>query len=94
MGYALTNLGAQRLLHRLGLGQIREALDIEIEMACQQKALECLEVNPPLIGLFRPDGPIRKISDVDPDDGGSISKENPMGERSVKNMMEEILRIS
>jgi len=93
MGYAVTNLGAQRLLHRMSLGQMTEPLDIEIETACVEEGLECLEVNPPLIGVFRPYGPILKVSDVDPDlDGGGIMKENPMGERSVKNLLETILQ--
>jgi hypothetical protein len=100
MGYAVTNIGAQKLMFHLSLGPISNAVDIEIARMCVRRTIRCLEVNPPLIGLFRPGGSIIKDSDnFDKNDGMSdadrrkwkTARENPMGERSVKSIMEQIL---
>jgi hypothetical protein len=98
MGYAVSNIGAQKLMFHLGLGKIKEPIDCEISRLCIDRAIRCLEVNPPLIGLYRPQGPISKDSDNTdkaPDEEISTnlrsSRQNPMGERSVKTMMEGIL---
>lgn len=97
MGYAVTNIGAQKLLYYLSLGEITRAVDIEIARLCVGRSLRCLEVNPPLIGLYRPAGSVRKISDnIEKEDDNEAkqkwrsARENPMGERSVKSMMERI----
>jgi hypothetical protein len=72
---------------------VSEAVDIAIEMGCVRGNIRCLEINPPLIGVYNPGGPARKESDISPNmNPNAVSKkENPMGERSVKNMLDELL---
>ena len=96
MGYAVTNIGAQKLMWHLAMGELSSAIDIEIARLCVRRTIRCIEVNPPLIGLYRPGGWNRKDSDnIDKEDSPGQGRhrsprENPMGERSVKTLMENI----
>jgi len=93
MGYAVTQKGAQRMLYKFGLSKLGQPIDIEIMVACQVGELRCLEVNPSLIGVYRPGGKSAKVSDIlaqaEPD--AEIPRQNPMGERSVKSLLRTLL---
>lgn len=84
MGYALTHKGAQRLLYRLGLSQLTAPLDVEFANACGEGVIECLEINPPLIGVYREVGPRSKESDIKPREGMYDKTFNRMGDKSAK----------
>jgi hypothetical protein len=81
-------------LYQFSLKGVTDAVDIAIEVGCVSGRIRCLEVNPPLIGVFNPGGPARKGSDISPNvrPNAVSRKENPMGERSAKNMLDELLR--
>jgi len=90
MGYALTLLGAQKLMYRYSLGFLGSPLDIEIMIACTERTLRCLEVNPALIGVYRePGSATLKVSDIDTGQGRHPG-ENPMGPQSVKALMRSL----
>jgi len=92
MGYALTLLGAQKLMYRYSLSFLGNPLDIEIMIACKERTLRCLEVNPALIGVYRePGSASSKASDIDMGQGQNTG-ENPMGPRSVKALMRSLYR--
>jgi hypothetical protein len=95
MGYAVTSLGAQRLLYRTSVVGIESPVDYEISKACIKKEIRCLEVNPPLFGQYHHGGPAGKVSDNEDDSeynpNISRGKVNPMGRKSVKSMLESIL---
>ena len=83
-------------MYLFSLTRVSEADDIAIEMGCVRGNIRCLQVNqvnPPLIGVYNPGGPARKESDISPNmNPNAVSKkENPIGERSVKNMLDELL---
>jgi hypothetical protein len=98
LAYAVTSLGAQRLLYRFSVLGIDEAIDAEISRACISRQLRCLEVNPPLFGQFHEQGPARKFSDNSKnqiyDPKVSRGKVNSMGDKSVKALLENILGIA
>lgn len=89
MGYALTLLGAQKLMYRYSLEFLGSPMDVEIMTACTERTLRCLAVNPPLIGVYREVGPGRKVSDIDVNEG-EHGADNPMGPRSVKALMKSL----
>jgi hypothetical protein len=88
MGYALTHEGAKRLLYKYSVKQMGGPIDIEIMLGCEGRTIQCLEVNPALIGLFREAGPRMKWSDIDnttPEEW--MPRDNPMGDRSAKSLL-------
>jgi len=95
LAYAVTSLGAQRLLYRMSVVGFDEAIDAEISRECISRRLRCLEVNPPLFGQFHEQGPARKFSDNSEnkvyDPKVSRGKVNSMGDKSVKALLENIL---
>lgn len=92
MGYAVTLQGAQRLLYKFSLERMSGPIDIEIMIACAERSLQCLAVNPTLIGVYRAPGPSRKYSDIEVsmDPNALQDGENPMGPRSVKSLLRDI----
>ena len=90
MGYALTHEGAKRLLYKYSVKQMGGAIDVEIMLGCEGRTINCMEVNPALIGVFREAGPKVKWSDIDKTDAGSeewMPRHNPMGDRSAKSLL-------
>jgi hypothetical protein len=87
MGYGLTLLGAEKLLHRFNVESLKGPLDIEMMVACDERTLRCLEVNPALIGVYRAAGPASKNSDIAKSGDGQTGEDNPMGPRSVRALM-------
>ena len=89
-GYAVTRQGAARLLYQIGVEEIDAAVDLEVLWHCHWGQLRCLEVNPALIGKYRPRGPGWKMSDNEfKEDVTEV--ENPLGSQSVKAMMKHML---
>ena len=62
-GYAVTREGAARLLYLIGVVGVARPVDLEVRWLCYWRHLSCLEVTPPLIGLYVGEGPPSKISD-------------------------------
>lgn len=91
MGYGITQEGAQRLLYKFGLERMAGPLDIEIMVACGDRTIRCLEINPALIGVYREPGPAGKVSDIQEmaDANAYHGGDNPMGQRSVKSMLRQ-----
>ena len=86
LGYAVTREGAARLLYLIGVLGLTLPVDLEIMWLCYWHRLRCLEVSPPLIGLYIEPGYGSKASDI-----SSIYSlpefENPIGPMSVKARM-------
>jgi len=91
MGYGVTLEGAQRLLYHFSLDRLGGPLDVEIMVACDNRSLRCLEVNPALIGVYRAPGPWGKVSDImaSTDPHAIHDGDNPMGPRSVQRQIRD-----
>jgi hypothetical protein len=92
MAYAVTHQGAQRLLYKSSVEKLSGPADVEIMVACIEKSIRCLTVNPALMGVYRAPGPSRKISDINlsTDPNAQQGGYNPMGPRSAKSMLRGI----
>jgi len=96
MAYGITQKGAEKLLYRTSQVSLNDAVDWVIAIACHEGTLTCLEVNPPLMGLYRAGGQNYRNSDIKQDPNGQNSMgegeaEIPMGDRSVKKILSEVL---
>lgn len=91
MGYAVTLEGAQRLLYKFSLERLGGPVDVEIMVACDDRSLRCLEVNPALIGVFRSRGPWAKVSDImeNSDPNAIHDEDNPIGRHSIQRKIRE-----
>ncbi|EIT73540.1 hypothetical protein F9C07_1956837 [Aspergillus flavus] len=80
LGYAITYLGAQKLLSALSLTPKGDGapFDVAIGRSCQNGWLRCIAPFPSLIGLWKAAGPKARESDIHNDDGW-IEKETPVG---------------
>ncbi|PIG79029.1 hypothetical protein AARAC_003592 [Aspergillus arachidicola] len=80
LGYAITYLGAQKLLSALSLTPegAGAQFDVAISRYCQRGWLRCLAPFPSLIGVWKAAGPKSRDSDIHNDDGWS-EKETPVG---------------
>jgi hypothetical protein len=77
------------MLYKFGLERMAGPLDIEVMVACGDRTIRCLEVNPALIGVYREPGPWGKVSDIagGVDVNAHHEGDSPMGQRSVKSML-------
>lgn len=94
MAYGITQKGAEKLLYRTSLVALNEAVDWEIAIACHDGTLTCLETSPPLMGLYRAGGQKYRNSDIKVESQitmGEGEAEIPMGDRSVKKLLGELL---
>lgn len=69
-GYAISQAGARRLLHYVGVRALDFPFDKMVEMYCQRPASEskrgaCLGVQPPMVAQFRPAGEISKDFEIE-----------------------------
>ncbi|KAE8364254.1 hypothetical protein BDV27DRAFT_116054 [Aspergillus caelatus] len=80
LGYAITYLGAQKILSGLSLTPQGDGapFDVAIGRFCQNDWLRCIAPFPSLIGLWKAAGPKARGSDIHDDDGW-IEKETPVG---------------
>ncbi|KAE8349227.1 hypothetical protein BDV28DRAFT_152083 [Aspergillus coremiiformis] len=80
LGYAVTYLGAQKLLSALSLTPegVGAQFDVAMSRYCQNGWLKCIAPFPSLMGIWRPAGPKSRGSDIHSDDGW-IEKETPVG---------------
>jgi hypothetical protein len=80
LGYAVTYLGAQKLLSALSLTPegVGAQFDVAMSGHCQNGWLKCIAPFPSLIGIWKPAGPKSRGSDIHSDDG-YIEKETPVG---------------
>lgn len=63
-------------------------IDIEIMMGCEGRSIQCLEVNPALIGSYREAGQKKKWSDIDNTASEEqVERVNQMGDRSAKSLL-------
>ncbi|KAE8391584.1 hypothetical protein BDV23DRAFT_152979 [Aspergillus alliaceus] len=80
LGYAVTYLGAQKILSALSLTPEGDGAQFDVAMSryCQKGWLRCIAPFPSLIGAWKAAGPKARGSDIHNDDGW-IEKETPVG---------------
>lgn len=68
LGYAVSQKGAQKLLHEIGLKDVTDGFDTLLRFFCEgaegRKRHECLTVQPALFQHHRAAGPLSALSDV------------------------------
>ncbi|KAI1774904.1 hypothetical protein F4818DRAFT_55230 [Hypoxylon cercidicola] len=68
LGYAISQRGAQKLLHEIGLKDLTDGFDILLRFFCEgakgRKRHECLTVQPALFHHHRAAGPLSAASDI------------------------------
>ena len=69
-GYAMTRMGAEKILDWAGKGQ-EEAFDARLFQGCKYKHLDCVVVNPELMHHYQPPNGIGYESDLRQADGAS-----------------------
>lgn len=80
LGYAITYLGAQKLLSALSLTPEGGGAPFDLALSgyCQTGWLKCIAPYPSILGVWRPAGPLSRQSDIHSVDGYQ-EKEAPMG---------------
>ncbi|KAE8387387.1 hypothetical protein BDV23DRAFT_161323 [Aspergillus alliaceus] len=92
LGYAVTYLGAQKILSSLSLTPegVGAQYDVAISRYCQNGWLKCIAPFPSMIGMWRPAGPKSRGSDIHSEDGW-VEEATPIG--SVYSTMYNVRRL-